>query len=903
MQDLKVEEIITKRAENLFNFAKNKSKWLIYACLVVVIYLAVWIRTRNLPGLRDVTTGGWTLGPDLDPFLFLRYAKYIVENGSLFAIDHMRYVPLGIGTGDFPLHYYSIAWFHKIAGIFGSGSVEQSAVIFPVFMFALTTIAFFLMSRKVLKVYFDRNYASIGALISTLFFSLLPIFIPRTIAGIPEKEASAFFFMFLAFYFLMEAWDKNSNSKRIIFGLLAGISTGLMALIWGAYAYIFFMIIPAVFVAFLFNNFGKEQIISYSAWITSAIIIMIYFSDRYELNTIFTSLDRGLSIAILFAVCIYQFWYSPKIEKKISNIPYLNRLPPKIVWALIFLAILFLLAFIIIGPKFVIGRLDNIYTSFVKPAPSRLIQTVAENRQPYLTEWMGNFGPGIKNIFVSFWLFLIGSVVMFWKSFSKIGRKDRAILTTSFGLMIFLVIFTRYSPNSIFNGQSFISLLFYGGGILAFLISFIGIYSKYSKNNELHKFDSLKIEALIFFSFLFMSLISARGFIRLVMIVVIPMSISMGYLGASSLYTLREKFRDKEKYVSIIIAVLVILLLIFAGYNFFLDSRAMASSYVPSAYTQQWQKAMGWVRDNTHTSAVFGHWWDYGYWVQTMGERATALDGGNSIAYWNHLMGRYALTETNFEKTIAFLYAHNVSHFLIDSTDIGKYSAFSTIGSDETYDRRSWIPTLLRDNSQTTEKKSTTLFVYPGGTALDQDIRYVMNGTELFFPEGRAYVAAIVISVNNDNNQISEVYGVYYLNEKTYQIPIRYYIESGENIVDTGKGIDAGVFIYPRVVQNSAGGGDVEPRGAVLYLSSKIVHNNLAKYYLFGEENDNFKVVHSESDAIVSILTSQGISVGDFIYFNEFRGPIKIWEIKYPRNMEVDQFYLETEYPDSIRLA
>ncbi len=894
--------VVKDRHEKLVDFLKKKSEWIAYLCLAIVVYIGVWLRTRNLSGLRDITTGGWTLGPDLDPFLFLRYAKYIVENGSLFAIDTMRYVPLGITTQDFTLHYYSIAWFHKIADLFGSGSVEQSAVVFPVFMFALTAVAFFLLSKKVISVYLNDTYSNIGGLISTLLFGLLPLFIPRTIAGIPEKEASAFFFMFLALYFFIVSWDQHTKAKRLTFGLLAGLSTGLMALIWGAYSYIFFIIIPAAFISFIIGKFEKEHIYSYGSWLISSIIVMILFSNRYEFKTIFTSFDRGSAVFLFALVAFYHFLY-PKFENKIKSKWNFAKLPPRILSSIIFTIGVILVVLVTLGPSFVSSRIGEIYSSFVRPAPSRLIQTVAENRQPYLTEWIGNFGPNIKNIFVSFWLFLIGSVVMFWRSFSKIGRKERIILTSLFAIMIFLVIFTRYSPNSVFNGQSFISILFYGGGILAFLLYFIIIYSKHDRKNELHNFDSLKIGALIFFSFLFMALISARGFIRLVMIVVIPMSIAIGYLGASSLQLLREKFRDKEKYVSIIIAVLVILLIIFASYNFFLGSKAVASSYVPSPYTQQWQKAMGWVRENTPSTAVFGHWWDYGYWVQSMGERATALDGGNSIPYWNHLMGRYALTETNFDKTLAFLYAHNVTHFLIDSTDIGKYSAYSTIGSDETYDRRSWIPTLLRDNSQTTERKSTTLFVYPGGTALDQDIRYVLNGTELFLPEGRAYVAAVVITVDKDDNNISDVYGVYYLNEKTYQLPIRYYIESGQNIVDTGKGIDAGVFIYPRVVQNSAGGGDVEPRGAILYLSSKIVHNNLAKYYLYGEENDNFKVVHSEPDAIANILTAQGINVGEFVYFNEFRGPIKIWEIKYPRNMEIDQFYLETEYPDSIRLA
>lgn len=894
--------IVKSRHEKLVDFFKKKSDWIMYIGLAIVLYIGVWLRTRNLPGLRDVTTGGWTLGPDLDPFLFLRYAKYIVENGSLFALDTMRYVPLGITTQDFSLHYYSIAWFHKIAGIFGSSSVDESAAIFPVFMFALTAIAFFLLSKKIINTYLNETYSNIGGLISTLLFGLLPIFIPRTIAGIPEKESSAFLFMFLAFYFLIVSWDQPTRARKLSFGLLAGLSTGLMALIWGAYSYIFFIIIPASFISFLIGKFEKEHIYSYGSWIISSIIIMILFSNRYEFNTIFTSFDRGAAIFLFALVAFYHFIYQ-KFENKIKSKWKFSKIPPRILASIIFVIGITLIILLTLGPSFVGNRIAEVYSSFVRPAPSRLIQTVAENRQPYLVEWIGNFGPNVKNIFVSFWLFLIASVAMFWKSFSRIGRKDRIILTTSFAAMIFLVIFTRYSSSSVFNGQSFISLLFYAGGILVFLLSAILVYSKHNKRNELHSFDSLKIGALIFFSFLFMSLISARGFIRLVMIVVIPMSIAIGYLGASSLHILKERFRDKDKYLSVIIATIVVLLLLFASYNFFLDSKSMASSYVPSSYTQQWQRSMAWVRENTPTTAVFGHWWDYGYWVQSIGERATALDGGNSIPYWNHLMGRYALTESDFDKTLDFLYAHNISHFLIDSTDIGKYSAFSTIGSDETYDKRSWIPTLLRDNSQTTERKSTTLFVYPGGVALDQDIRYNLNGTELFLPEGRAYVAAVVITVNKDNSQVSDVYGVYYLNEKTYQIPIRYYIESEGNIVDTGRGVDAGIFIYPRVVQNSAGGGDVEPRGALLYLSSKIVHNNLAKFYLFGEENENFKLARSEPDFIVQILNSQGINTGDFVYFNEFRGPIKIWEVKYPANMEVNQFYLETDYPDSIRLA
>src|SRR3989344_5281353 len=141
--------IIQRRISKVTKILKQKSNWIIYFLLALVTYISVKIRTLNLSGLRDITTGGWTLGPDLDPFLFLRWTKDIVAHGSLMAIDTFRYVPLGYNTNqELLLLPYSMAWFHKLAVMFGSTSIEQSAVLYPVFMFALTVIAFFFLARE-----------------------------------------------------------------------------------------------------------------------------------------------------------------------------------------------------------------------------------------------------------------------------------------------------------------------------------------------------------------------------------------------------------------------------------------------------------------------------------------------------------------------------------------------------------------------------------------------------------------------------------------------------------------------------------------------------------------------------------------------------------------------------------
>jgi asparagine N-glycosylation enzyme membrane subunit Stt3 len=305
---------------------------------------------------------------------------------------------------------------------------------------------------------------------------------------------------------------------------------------------------------------------------------------------------------------------------------------------------------------------------------------------------------------------------------------------------------------------------------------------------------------------------------------------------------------------------------------------------------------MAWVRADTPQDAVFAHWWDYGYWVQTLGERATMLDGGNSIVYWNYLMGRYALTGTDDKQAIDLLYAHNVTHYLIDSTDIGKYSAFSSIGSDANYDRRSFISTLVMNDAQTQEKKSSTIFVYSGGFGLDGDIIYELNGSRIFLPEGQAGLAGVLIERDSSGVLVQNPIGVFIYQSKQYNIPFRYAHDKGR-LIDFGTGYGAGVFLMPRVVTSQTST-QLQQDGAMLYLSPKTVMSQVARLYLYGENNPYFKLAHVEDDFVVAELKKQNSSIGDFVYYGGFRGPIKIWSVSYPSGEKVNPEYLRTTYPD-----
>jgi len=81
---------------------------------------------------------------------------------------------------------------------------------------------------------------------------------------------------------------------------------------------------------------------------------------------------------------------------------------------------------------------------------------------------------------------------------------------------------------------------------------------------------------------------------------------------------------------------------------------------------------------------------------------------------------------------------------------------------------------------------------------------------------------------------------------------------------------------------------NVDPLGAVIYLSPKVSKSLFAQLYLLDDVFENYptiKLANVESEPVIKSLQSQGMNFGEFVYFNGFRGPIKIWEVNYPANI------------------
>jgi asparagine N-glycosylation enzyme membrane subunit Stt3 len=919
--DNKEEKIINERKKKIFNLFK-KTNFLIIILLIGALILGIYIRSlpmadhSGMPGLWDVTTNTWTLGPDLDPFLFLRYAKDIVQNGTLAITDNMRNVPLGYDTtAETRLLPYMIDWTYHITSLFNKNvNVEYAAVVFPVIMFALTIIIFFLFVREIFsrEDKKENDKANIISLIATLFMIVIPVFLPRTIAGIPEKESAGFFFMFLALYFFLSSWKSKTKFKIISLAISSGIATALMGLIWGGVVYVFVGVAAAVFIAFILNKVKRKEFVIYSLWIFFAYSIILLLSNRYSIKGLISSLDSGLAFIVFFIILIHFLLWNTKFSK--TNFVKRIKLPKQITSLIFAIIISIILVLIMFGPGFIIEKAKAVNQIMFSPVTGRWGTTVAENRQPYFTEWTNEFGPSVKGFPLTFWLFFVGSVFLFKKMLKNVNKKDAITLTLLYVFFFFGLVFSRYSESSTFNGVNLISKIFYYGSSLLLLGYILYYYINYEKKNN-PAFEKIDFELILLFSLFILCLFTARSAVRLIMVLAPIAVIFLAYLIVILFYKFLETKDDSMKFLVGSFFIVILILSIYSFTGFYKSSKSQSYSYVPNAYSYQWQYAMKWVRENTPSNAVFAHWWDYGYWVQSMGNRATVTDGGNAIVWWNYLTGRYVITGDNQKQALEFLYNHNATNLLIDSSDIGKYGAFSKIGSDKNYDRFSYGPVVgISDESNIQETKDGSVIPYPMNSIIEDDINYNENGTKIFIPgisvdsndqiRASGGIIGVFLETSNQNGSIvsfKQPTAVYYYQGKQYQLPLRYLVYKGQ-IKDFNNGID-GAFVVIQKVEQTNAGFSVNELGAGMYLSPRILKTLFAQKYILDDpfnNFNNFNLAYSQNDVVIDYFNQQGLNLDEFVYYNGIRGPIKIWDIKYNGDEKINETYLRISPPAEI---
>ena len=867
---------------------------LIVIFLISILFFSSWMRTTNIDQLKDVTTGNYTLGPDLDPFLYLRVAQEIIDFGEPLNPDYMRYHGAKPYYNFLP---YGIAYLYKFLSFFTETSLEYAAIIFPVIFFGASIIVFFFFVRKIFnkRSVLQKNLI---AVFSTLLYIVTPLMLHRTVAGIPELESAGLFFFWLSFLLFLHAWEEKDENqyqnrilnKRNLFALLSGISTSFMIFTWGGFKFIFMSLSIAVLIEFILGKVKKREILVYSLWFLPSLFFLVLKSGLFSI----IELTTGMPATFVFAVLIAGIFIKNDFEEKIKRSLKWNWISKEII-SICLVILLGLLALLIASPDYLFGLIGSIKESLLYPfGRQRVGLTVAENSQPYVIEWISSFGKSF------FWIFLFGTIFLFHSTIEHLTKKEKIILDLSFIVFIFGFIFSRYSSSSVFNGQNLTSQLVYFGSMFLLIFFLSSVYIKRYKSNNLKELLEIDFSYIFILSLIILMIIASRGAVRLFVISSPVFIIAAGFLPVALLNYWTKSKDDFLKLFLLVFLAISVFYLALTFINYEKNTSQTAEFIVPSSYNIQWQQAMSWVRENTAPGSIFVHWWDYGYWIQTLGKRPTVTDGGHDNTYWDHLIGRYVLTTQQPESALSFMKTHNVSYLLVDSTDLGKYPAYSSIGSDiGGGDRFSQIPIMPLDPSQTIETSEKEVRLYQGAAPIDEDIVYLDGNNTVFLPSGKAFILGMIIEITKSNDSLSfrQPVAVFVYNNQQLRIPVRYIHHKGQ-IIDFKIGIESVARVTQGVVPTGGQGADIDNLNAIIYLSPRVSKGLFAQLYLMDDPLKKYSTItlaYSEPDLFVSQLTAQGANLDEIVYFQGvIRGPIKIWKTEYPQNIAVREEFLRT---------
>ena len=168
----------------------------------------------------------------------------------------------------------------------------------------------------------------------------------------------------------------------------------------------------------------------------------------------------------------------------------------------------------------------------------------------------------------------------------------------------------------------------------------IGIWIILTKNvvkNEIFIKNDMKAFVLIFGM---IGIYISSAFVRLELFASISLiifsSIGLSYLGKEIFKINNPGKKNSLLKISFVIGILVLFItpLTYPGLNWVSGADAPpviltgGTNYPP---TNDWIDSLEWMKHNTPEDAIIVSWWDYGYWIQTMGDRTTFIDNATLI--------------------------------------------------------------------------------------------------------------------------------------------------------------------------------------------------------------------------------------------------------------------------------
>ncbi|XP_070712300.1 dolichyl-diphosphooligosaccharide--protein glycosyltransferase subunit STT3B-like [Pempheris klunzingeri] len=204
---------------------------------------------------------------EFDPWFNYRSTKYYVEHGFyefLNWLDDTAWYPLGrmIGTSVFPgLMYTSGLIFHTLHLVGIPIHIRDVCVFLAPIFSSFTVIAMYLFTKELWNVR--------AGLIASMFISIAPGYISRSVAGSYDNEGLAIFLLVFTFYL----WLKAYKSGSLTWSMLTTFFYWYMVTAWGGYVFIINMTPLHVFVLILMGKYNTNMYISYCTFYIMGLIL------------------------------------------------------------------------------------------------------------------------------------------------------------------------------------------------------------------------------------------------------------------------------------------------------------------------------------------------------------------------------------------------------------------------------------------------------------------------------------------------------------------------------------------------------------------------------------------------------------------------------------------------------
>ncbi len=238
----------------------------------------------------------------IDPWHFYRMTEYAVNNGYPGSElkdgepwDAYRLAPLGT-SGVFIFHtWFGMAW-HKFVNLFTTMPLMATFFWVGVIFSALSVIPAFFIGKRI-------SGNNVGGFFTALLMAVSAFFVQRTTGESSDTDVYVVFFPLLIIWLFLEALEAKELKKKLVWGSLAGISTGIFLFAWSGWWYVFDFILATVGIYLLYTLAKNYQNISEtlrsSDFLNTIYLTITYFVTTWIVTSFFDNVKAIFDHAVL----------------------------------------------------------------------------------------------------------------------------------------------------------------------------------------------------------------------------------------------------------------------------------------------------------------------------------------------------------------------------------------------------------------------------------------------------------------------------------------------------------------------------------------------------------------------------------------------------------------------------